>query len=170
MKGDKEILINKIVDSIEGYFLLGMYDEAKEEVKNLFAIDNNNVFGHYYEGLIWLEQKDYKQALRPFLRVSELKPDMAEVYVHLAYIYRRTENLNKAIETIKKALFSNPNLAIAHYNLSCYYAQLGKIEEVISHLKKAISRDKNYIEMAKDDNDFEPVKRHNKFRKLIYRK
>ena len=169
MAKDKDIEIGRMVDSIEGYYLLKMYDEALAEVKNLFKIDKDNLFGQYYEGLIYLDKKDYRRAQWPFLKILKLKPDMAEAYVHLAFIYRRTESLEKAIETIKEALSIDPDLAIANYNIACYYSQANRVDIAIDCLKKAISREKRYIELAEKDDDFDSIRKDEKFKELIHR-
>lgn len=167
MVGDKAIEIKKAIDAIEGYYLLKMYDEALAEIKNLFKIDRDNLFGHYYEGLIYLDKKDYRRAQQPFLKILKLKPDMAEAWVHLAFIYRRTESLEKAIETIKKALSIDPDLAIANYNIACYYSQKNLVDTAIDCLRKAIGREKSYIELARKDNDFDSIRENEKFKRLI---
>jgi len=170
MTEDKEISIRKTLDSIEGYFLLKMFDEALAEVKRLLKLDKGSLFGHYYEGVIYLEKKDYRSAQKPFLEVLKSKPDMAEAYVHLAFIYRRTESLKKAIETIKKALLINPDFAIANYNIACYYSQSRNVDAAVDYLRRAIGRESSYIELAKKDEDFNSIRKNDKFRWLIYKK
>lgn len=170
MVEDRDISIRKSLDTIEGYFLLKMFNEALAEVKRLIELDKNNLFGHYYEGLIYLEKKDYRRAQKPFQEVLRLKPDVAEAYVHLAFIYRRTESLKKAIETIKKALSINPGLAIANYNIACYYSQSKNVDAAIDYLRKAISRESRYIELARKDNDFDSIRKNDRFKELIYKK
>lgn len=169
MVKDKGIEIGRMTDSIEGYYLLKMYDEALAEVKNLFKIDKDNLFGHYYEGLIYLDKKDYRRAQGPFLKILKLKPDMPEAYIHLAFIYRRTESLERAIETIKKALSIDQDLAIANYNIACYYSQVNQVDIAIDCLRKAISREKRYAELAKKDNDFDSIRKNEKFKELTNR-
>lgn len=169
MVSDRDIIIKKVIDSIEGYYLLKMFDGALAEIKKLFKMDKDNLFGHYYQGLIYLDKKDYRGAERPFLKILKLKPDMAEAYVHLAFIYRRIESLEKAIGTIKKALAIDPDLSIANYNIACYYSQANQVDIAIACLRKAIGREKRYIELAKRDNDFDSIRGNDKFKELIYK-
>ena len=164
---EKDRLVEDKRNKIEGYMMLGMWEEALEEVEGLLGLDKDNFHGHYYRGTICLQLKDHGKAEESFLRVLELRRDFAEGFVHLAYIYRRTVGLDKAIETIRKAVEMKPSLAIANYNLGCYYAIKGDRDGAIEYLRKAVTIDGKYRQLARKDEDFESLRDDDEFLRLV---
>ena len=76
--------------------------------------------------------------------------------------------LEQAIASFDKALEIKPDHANAFYNKACCYSLQNNIEQAIENLKQAIKLNpKEYIEMAKTDTDFNSIRNHNSFQKLI---
>ena len=158
--------IKRHIDHAQGYLMLKMYSDALTEIDEVLAVAPDHKDGLYWQGMIYLDQGKLNEAEPPFLRLVEVDPEQVHAYVHLAWIYRRTTSLEKAVETIQKALELNPKFPIALYNLSCYRAVQGQTEEALKLLGEAITQEKEYRDLARTDSDFDSVRNTEAFRKL----
>lgn len=159
--------IKRHLDFAQGYAQLKMYDDAHAELEQVLRLSPDNLDALYWQGVLYLEEGKLQQAEAPFRRLIKLDPDQAHVYVHLAYIYRRTVSLEKAIETIERALQLKPTLPIALYNLSCYRAVEGKTGDSLKLLEQVCGLAKEYRELARSDPDFDSIRNLQEFRKLV---
>jgi Flp pilus assembly protein TadD len=144
-----------------------MYDDALKEVDEVLAACPEHKDSLYWKGLIYLDQHKFTEAEPPLRRLIEIDAEQAHVYVHLAYIYRRTVSLERAIETIQQALQLSPKMPIGLYNLACYRAVQGQPTEALKLLSQAVTLSKEYRKLALTDPDFESVRGTEEFRKLI---
>ena|ERR1051326_1736159 len=155
------------LDHAQGYLMLKMYDDALKEVDEVLAACPEHKDSLYWKGLIYLDQHKFTEAEPPLRRLIEIDAEQAHVYVHLAYIYRRTVSLERAIETIQQALQLSPKMPIGLYNLACYRAVQGQPTEALKLLSQAVTLSKEYRKLALTDPDFESVRGTEEFRKLI---
>ncbi len=166
-----EKLINarmeQFFNSAEGYMMLNMFEDALSEVEEILSLEPENFRGLYYKGLLKLHLQNFELAEQVFTRLMTIRPEMADIYVHLAYIYRRTKGLDDAIDIIKNALAINPNMALANYNLSCYYSLKSQVAKALRYLKRAIESDKKFAEVARTDEDFDTIRDDSRFRQLL---
>lgn len=164
---DAPVNIQRCLEHAQGYLQLKMYDDALAAVAGVLAVAPNHLDALYWKGLIYLDQGKLQDAEGPFRRLVELDPEQAHVYVHLAWIYRRTVSLERAVEAIQRALQLNPKLPIALYNLACYRAVQGQSDQALKLLEEAVSVSKEYRKLARTDPDFDSVRQTEAFRKLI---
>jgi len=95
---------------------------------------------HYLLGRIYTNEKNYQQAVAAYEKAVELKTDIAGVYFNLGFIYyavkkdysRAQEMYNRTIE------LSPPFLDEALFNLALTQKRLGKRQESITNLERAI--------------------------------
>lgn len=67
---------------------------------------------HLEEGLYWMEEGDYEQALESFQRAIEFNPDCSEIYHYMGYIFSEEENFSEALDAYLAALrVAKQNLA-----------------------------------------------------------
>ncbi|MCY7393656.1 MAG: tetratricopeptide repeat protein [Leptolyngbyaceae cyanobacterium CAN_BIN12] len=67
----------------------------------------------------------------------------------------------------EKAVEINPDYHEAWYNKACCSALLGKPEEAIENLQRAIELHPHYREMAKTDADFDGIRQDARFQALV---
>ncbi|MDM8569784.1 hypothetical protein QUF50_09805, partial [Thiotrichales bacterium HSG1] len=72
-----------------------------------------------------------------------------------------------AIAYFNTAIELNPQEFSLFYNQSCCYAMLGKVEPALNALNNAILLDKQSIEMASNDKDFNKIRHNPKFQALL---
>jgi superkiller protein 3 len=76
-----------------------------------------------------------------FEGVIEKKPDYAEAYFNLGYIYARKADYDKAIELYEQATSLKKNYGDAYYNLGNAYNMKQMEQKKISAYKKAARND-----------------------------
>jgi len=158
--------IKRHIEHAQGYLLLKMHDDALAEVDHVLSDTPDHREALYWKGMVYLEKQKLAEAEPPFRHLIEIDPEQAHVYVHLAYIYRRTISLERAIETIQQALQLSPKLSIALYNLACYRAVQGEAEEALRLLEQAVVISKEYRDLARTDPDFVSVRQRQEFQKI----
>jgi tetratricopeptide (TPR) repeat protein len=89
------------------------------------------------------------------------------VYFSLAWCYKRTGQLPRAIEAMRTAHRLEPREGLAKYNLACYLSLAGKADEAIRWLGRAIVSDPEMRKMAATERDFDPIRHHPHFEELI---
>lgn len=88
---------------------------------------------------------DYSAAEKAFLKAAELKPNDADIYSNLGYIYAdQPEKFEQAEEALLKAIQLNPNSKSAYESLGYLYKDKpNKFEDAITYFLKAIEIDPN---------------------------
>lgn len=157
------------LNSAEGYMLLGMLDEALSEVEKVLDNDPEDLAARELKCIFLAQMQKYDEAEKNLLKLIKIQPGNPDLFVQLAFIKRRTEGLDTAINAIKKALEINPDMAIANYNIACYYCLQNKIEQAFYHLEKAIRIDAFFAEEARKDEDFNSIKNDEQFKQIIQR-
>jgi tetratricopeptide (TPR) repeat protein len=154
-------------DSAEGYMLLSMYEEALAQTTLILETEPDEPRALYLKGIILIQLKKYVDAEATFDHLKEIKPNNPDLYVHLAYIHRRTKGLDSAIKTISEALKLDPHLPIANYNLACYCSVNRDIEPALKYLKKAIIFNNEFANAAKTDEDFDAIRDDPRFSAVL---
>lgn len=70
------------------------------------------------------------------------------------------ERYEEAYEFLSRAAERHPEAANVLYNLACAEARIGKKDEAVEHLTRAIELYEGFTEIAKDDPDLEPIRDH----------
>ncbi len=98
------------------------------------------------------------QAVRYFEQSTKLDPDNLHCLLALAWCYKRTDQLEKAIDAMENALKVEPGSAIVHYNLACYGALSRNLDLVVLHLSLALDLNSEYRELIARESDFDPIR------------
>jgi len=107
-------------------------------------------------------------AIRNFRKSANLDPDSLHTYLALAWCYKRTEELDKAIEAMIIGLRLEPDSAIVHYNLSCYSALANDAERALVHLTIALDLNPEYSKLIPCEQDFDPIRNLPKFQEIAH--
>jgi tetratricopeptide (TPR) repeat protein len=100
---------------------------------------------------IYLDQIDYENAIPHLVEVARLQPS-ARRYANLGDVYRKSGQLENAINAFQKAIRKDPEDAFSHLGLGLSYAAYGNFEQARSELEKVIelSPNSSYASRAKD--------------------
>ncbi|OQY27396.1 MAG: hypothetical protein B6243_13050 [Anaerolineaceae bacterium 4572_5.2] len=121
------------------YLRAGNLEKANQYFQQ--AIDKGYTNAKSLTGLgdAYLAQEKYEQAEAAYQKALQLKkPNNAQIYSSLGYIYARTERLPEAIEANSKVLESLPDDFDSHKNLAILYQQLGQIDQALVHAEVAL--------------------------------
>ena len=79
----------------------------------------------------------------------------------------RLKRLDEAIQCSDKAIDLTLHMQMLGTIESCYMVKKGEINEALRTLEEAIGLDPMYMESAKTDKDFDPIRNDVRFKKLI---
>jgi len=90
-------------------------------------------------GVVYLEQKKFKEAEDTYRLILNLSPDDAEAYFYLANIYDESKDKSAAIEELKKSLALKPDYHQALNYLGYLYAEENRnLDQAEIMIKKAL--------------------------------
>jgi Flp pilus assembly protein TadD len=92
----------------------------------------------YENAVRMLELQQYEQGVASLLKVTEGAPNVTAAHIDLGIGYARSGDLDKAEESLKKALQLNARHPIAYNELGLVYRRKGKFNEARSSYEKAL--------------------------------
>jgi tetratricopeptide (TPR) repeat protein len=113
------------------------YDEAIVAAKRAIEINPNESAAYAVLGLIYQEQKNYKEAEGNFQKAIAFNPKTI-YYLKLANLYYEKESYNEAVNTLTKALEIDPSNMEANHLLINTYMAMGQFDKAIESANKAI--------------------------------
>ncbi len=150
-KTDKTLL------AAQGYFELGMLDDALEELDTLPPDLQEGTEVLQMRLFIHMREKRWPQALEISRTFCRVQPEETLGFIHAAFCLHELRRTAEA----KAFLLSGPAALLGeatyHYNLGCYDATLGNIEEAQAHLRTSFKLDGKFREYARTDPDLKPV-------------
>jgi tetratricopeptide (TPR) repeat protein len=141
------------LDSAQGYFALGMRDEAWAELATVTDEYEESIEVRELTLCFLLSERRWREALDLSRRICDEMPEVDTGFIHAAFCLHEMGDTDTACATLRsgpKALSTNP---LYHYNLGCYHAVLGDLGEAAIALRKAFKLDAKLAEMAKTDPD-----------------
>jgi Flp pilus assembly protein TadD len=118
----------------------GWYDEAIKEFKKAIELDPNS--GHAWDNLamVYAEKKQYRDALDAHLKALAVEPDAASSHANLAH-FLAVHGLEFAAAEYQQALELEADYPDAQLNLGLTYADLGRMDEAMAAIRRAIELD-----------------------------
>jgi tetratricopeptide (TPR) repeat protein len=93
-------------------------------------------------------------------------PDGWEIWAPLRSLYEAGDYA-AVVERGREVIEANPQYAEPMYNLACCESLLGRTDEAIAHLRKAIERFEPLREFAKQDSDLDSIRDEPAFKELV---
>jgi tetratricopeptide (TPR) repeat protein len=84
-----------------------------------------------------------------------------------AFEFFATKEYDKAYDVLAKVHEEHPDDTTVLYNLACAESMLGRTDDAITHLDRAIADQERFRELAKTDTDFDPVREDARFGALV---
>ena len=114
------------------------------------------------------EERDagIRRALKLMESRLELNPDDARAANLAAVFFARLGNLAKSLEYADRSLAIDPEDPMLLYNVSCTYAALGKTEEAMNCLERAVDNGFGHKEWIDHDPDLNPLRENLRFQAL----
>ncbi|MFK7769741.1 MAG: tetratricopeptide repeat protein [Mariniblastus sp.] len=178
----KQVKRRQRIEMAEGYLDLAMaLDDfctldsklrgslVEQSLSSLQAIENP--LGHkpyilFLKGQAYRAIERYEDAINYLEQSSSLEPDNIHTDLALAWCYKRTDQLPRAIEVMQHAVEFNSESAIAHYNLACYCSLYCQVDLALMHLTFALDLDSSYRDHVASESDFDAIRDNPRFASL----
>src|SRR5262249_28593828 len=109
----------------------------------------------------------HEEALVALHRAFDEKPDDVDLLMAMAWCYKRTNQLPRAITSMEQAYRIAPKEAVIPYNLSCYWSLAGNKTQSLSWLGRALRMDKSFRRLIDDESDFDPLRHDPDFQMIV---
>ena len=120
---------------------------------------------------LWLkasQETSQQNKIAAYDAILDLRPDDVEALSYKADAVLEMQEPLWAISLCQRALKLAPDNGHAHYQLACAYAEIGRWEDAVSNLDKAIEIAEAYRDDASVDPSFEQLHDHESFRNLVF--
>lgn len=120
--------------------------ERVNEFRNIFILDELQIYAYYYRGLCLFKLNDFREAVAAFSQVVSYGHKTAEIFDYLA---RAMVNMGwgpSAVEMWRLAIEKDPSYLKNHFHLIWYYLRKGNTGLWQEHLKRLILRGITNIE------------------------
>jgi tetratricopeptide (TPR) repeat protein len=159
--------VQKHIEYASGYLELKMFEDALREADVALALEPDQPEAIAVKSAILWHTNRLNEA-EPFIaKLAALNPRDTGLWINLAYIRRRTQSLDAAVETLQRAFDANPRDALAHFNMACYRAVQHRTTEALELLRKALNLDPKLRTLARAEHDFDQMRDTPEFQKLV---
>ena len=120
---------------------------------------------------LWLkasQETSQQNKIAAYDQILDLRPDDVEALSYKADAVLEMREPLWAISLCQRALKLAPDNGHAHYQLACAYAEIGRWEDAVATLEKAINISEAYRDDASVDPSFEQLQDHESFRNLVF--
>lgn len=147
----------------EGYLELGMAKHALLALAQLDHSENQGIRILSLRGEALRMASRYKEAITALRRAAALSPDDIHLWLGLGWCYKRTRQMNLAIESLNEAVVIEPGSSLIHYNLACYWSLAGNKNQALQYLSTAIDIDSDYRDLLDTESDLDPIREDPEF-------
>ncbi len=121
------------------YIERGEMQEAIILSKEYLTEHPNNVNAHLLLGGLYLNIKDYKNAIEEYEKVIQMDPANTQSRLYLGTIYAETKNYKKALKTFQDLVGISPDHLTGNYYLAKILTDMKRYEEAEQSFKKTLS-------------------------------
>jgi len=115
------------------------FDEAEKEYKRAIELNPNYANAHHWYSAYLRTAGRLQEAMAEMKRAQQLDPLSSIINANIGNLYVLLNgDLNAAIEEYKKVIELDPNFPRAHEDLGAAYLKLGRGQEAIAELQKAV--------------------------------
>ena len=150
---------DKQLEAAEGWLGLGNWQEAETELASIPAEFQNHPFVLELRYKIFENTGRWDRAVAVAENLRATLPENLWGHFYLAYSLHELKRTQEAYDILLPVLPRFPEHYLMRYNLACYACQLGKHEEAMTWLAKALALagKKEIILLALDDPDLKPL-------------
>ncbi|HLJ09555.1 MAG TPA: tetratricopeptide repeat protein [Planctomycetaceae bacterium] len=157
----------KLLAEAEGYIALGMHAHALASLERIEDSDESEFRVNFLRGDALRNLERHEEALVALHRAFDKKPDDVGLLMALAWCYKRTNQLPRAITCMEQAYRIAPKEAVILYNLSCYWSLAGNKTQSLSWLGRALRMDNSLRQLIDDETDFDSLRNDRDFQMIV---
>jgi Flp pilus assembly protein TadD len=150
-----------------GYLDLEMPEHALRALDGIAHPETTPFEFHYLRGQSLRCAGRFEEALVALSRAREERSDDLSVLMGLAWCYKRTDQLPRAISTMEEAYRAHPKIPVVLYNIACYYSLAGDKTQALSWLGRALRLEAALRKRAGEEVDLGLLRRQTSLRDLI---
>jgi tetratricopeptide (TPR) repeat protein len=122
---------------------------------------------HYLRGQALRLAGRWAEALVAFSSAREYQPENLDVLMGMAWCFKRTDQLSRAISTMEEAYRAHPKVPVVLYNIACYHSLAGDKSQALSWLGRALRMEASLRKVVPDDPDLQALALRTSLRDLI---
>jgi Flp pilus assembly protein TadD len=150
-----------------GYLDLEMPAHALRELDGIAHPEATPFEFHYFRGQALRVAGRFEEALVALSRAHEERPDDLDVLMGLAWCFKRTDQLPRAISTMEEAYRAHPKVPVVLYNIACYHSLARDKTQALSWLGRALRMEAALRKLIAEESDFESMRTQRSLRDLI---
>jgi len=143
LKKYNHITENKFTNDFKDFNTITDNNNSNNNNNNNNNIDDDTVI--FQNGIQFMKQKKYNDAVELFMKILNQKPDHIESNFEIARCYANMGNLEKAKKWCEKTIELDPLHSGVYYIIALIAQENGETQDVISYLKKSLYLDSSYI-------------------------
>ena len=167
MPFNPEKILTRQLLAAEGYVALDMPDHALRELSRIQEVGNKRYVASMLRGEALLLKKDHHNALDAFREAHVERPTELDALMRMAWCFKRIDQLQQAINTMKLAYQFHKDVPVVLYNLACYYSLAGEKDDALSWLGRAFRLDRQLLKLIPNETDFDPLRNDADFQHLL---
>jgi tetratricopeptide (TPR) repeat protein len=117
---------------------VGQLRQAAELYGKVLRSHPTDAVTHYKLGQVLSADGQYDAAIKAYNRAIELTPDFALAFAGLGNTYRALNDPHNALKNYQDAARADPNLMAAHYDAATVLDHLGRTEEAVAAMRRAL--------------------------------
>ncbi|MEM7145151.1 MAG: hypothetical protein AAF591_08425 [Verrucomicrobiota bacterium] len=149
----RAIEFEKQLRAAQGYYELGMLEEAWDEVAAIEAEYPDERAVLHVKLLLQLKSAQWYLALETSQRLCEIDPEDYMGFIHAAYCLHELGKTQEARQLLMDGPSSLRDTAVFYYNMGCYEVSLGRINKGKNNLERSFELDRHLVEVARQDPD-----------------
>jgi Tfp pilus assembly protein PilF/uncharacterized membrane protein len=122
---------------------ISLYSQAIET-------DPNYAAAYHNRGNVYLDRKDYRNALQDFNKAISIKPDYASAYNNRSRLYFNKKDYEKALADLDKVIKLVPDYSYAYHVRGMIFYRKSDDKQAISNFTKAIELKSDYFYSYQD--------------------
>jgi len=148
----------KLLEAARGYLTLDLPVHALKQLRAIKDPEKCPFAISQLRGEALRQNKEYDAALNAYHRALAEKPTDLSVLLGMAWCYKRTDQLPRAIEAMEDAYRAAPTEPIVLYNLACYFSLAGDKTRALSWLGRALRMNSSLRMLIDDESDFDELR------------
>jgi len=146
------------LEAARGYLILGMPECALRELKLIKRPEFCRFECLLLEAEALRDLSRYDDAIPVFEEALVHSPRDLQVFLGLAWCYKRIGRLDQAIQTLEAGKEYHPEEPIVIYNLACYYSLSGDKPKAIECLGRSLRMEPQLRQLIPGESDFDQLR------------
>lgn len=157
---------NQLYDEAYTLFFSHEYQNAIKKADTLVNEFPNNAQGYNIRGIAKSFNGDFNSGMEDIDKALSIDGNYGYARFNKALAYELHGNMEEALKWYNKDL-EIEEYVWSYYGMASIYGRKGDVENTMIYLNKAIQMDKAVKEVAKNEHDFDPVRKSEEFKEAV---